>query len=34
MGARTYWLSESEQASENLFAWSAFVAQTIAQILH
>ena len=28
MGARTYWLSESEQASENLFAWSAFVAQT------
>lgn len=27
MGARTYWLSESDQASENLFAWSAFVAQ-------
>lgn len=28
MGATTYWLSESEQASKNLFAWSAFVAQT------
>lgn len=27
MGARTYWLSESDQAPENLFAWSAFVAQ-------
>ena len=28
MGIRTYWLTLGERASEDLFAWSAFVAQT------
>lgn len=28
MGIRKYWLTLGERASEDLFAWSAFVAQT------
>ncbi|WP_455925928.1 hypothetical protein [Pseudomonas putida] len=28
MSVRTYWLTLSERASEDLFAWAAFVAQT------
>jgi hypothetical protein len=28
LGVRNYWISLGERASEDLFAWSAFVAQT------
>jgi hypothetical protein len=28
LGVRKYWLNRGERASEDLFAWSAFVAQT------
>ncbi|WP_226456942.1 hypothetical protein [Pseudomonas sp. AF03-9] len=28
MSIRTYWLTLGERASEDLFAWAAFVAQT------
>lgn len=28
LSVRTYWLTLSERASEDLFAWAAFVAQT------